>query len=132
MKDAVLAGLAEITAAYGAEKVRAVPDGQGGAWVEIADVELGELYAQPTTFAVCLLPFNLPNADVYPILVRHDLTRRDGNGLGESFAATQLSWPGDPQPRPVTQVSRRTRRSEFTLQTPAQKIEKVLDWVRTR
>ena len=131
MKEAVLAAVAEIEAAYGA-KVHAVPDGQGGAWIEITEVVLGGPYAQKKTFVVCLLPFNLPNADVYPLFIRHDLTRRDGNGLGEGFAATEVSWPGDPQPRPVTQVSRRTRRSEFTLQTPLQKIEKVLDWVRTR
>lgn len=132
MKDAVQAAVAAITEAYGAEKVRVVPDDQGGAWIEIADVELGDSYAQDTTFVICLLPFNLPGADVYPLFVRHDLTRLDGNGLGEGFAATQVNWPGEPQPRPATQVSRRTRRSEFTLQTPLQKIEKVLDWVRTR
>ncbi len=127
-----MAAVAAITEAYGADKVRVVPDDQGGAWIEIADVELGDPYAQDTTFVICLLPFTLPVADVYPLFVRHDLTRYDGNGLGDAFGATEVNWPGDPQPRPATQVSRRTRRGEFTLQTPLQKIEKVLDWVRTR
>jgi hypothetical protein len=132
MKEAVQEAVTAITEAFNSEKVRVVPDDQGGAWIEIADVELGDKYAQDTTFAICLLPFNLPGADVYPLFVRHDLTRHDGNGLGEGFATTEVKWPGDPQPRPATQVSRRTRRSEFTMQTPLQKIEKVLDWVRTR
>lgn len=130
MKEAVQAALTEITYAYGAARVRAVPDGQGGAWIEIAEAELGDRYVQDSTFIVCLLPFNLPSADVYPLFMRNDLTRRDGNGLGEGFATTSVSWPGDQAPRPAVQVSRRTRRSEFTLQTPLQKIEKVLDWVR--
>lgn len=132
VKGAVQAGLTEITDAYGAEKVRAVPDGQGGAWIEIAEVALRDRYMQDSTFIICLLPFNLPGADVYPLFMRSDLTVRDGNGLGEGFAIANVSWPGDSQPRPAVQVSRRTRRSEFTLQTPLQKIEKVLDWVRTR
>jgi hypothetical protein len=132
IKEAVQAALTAITDTYGSEKVRAVPDGQGGAWTEIAGIELGDRYVQGSTFVICLLPFNLPGADIYPLFVRNDLTRRDGNGLGEGFGAANVSWPGDPEPRAALQVSRRTRRSEFTLQTPLQKIEKVLDWIRTR
>ena len=132
MKEAVQAAVTDITDTYGAERVRAVPDGQGGAWIEIGDVELGDRYKNETTFVVFLLPFTLPSADVYPLFVCHDLTRSDDQALGDGFATTQVNWPGDPQPRPVTQVSRRTRGNEFTLQTPLQKVEKVLDWVRTR
>lgn len=124
--------LAEIVGAYGEDKVRAVPDGQGGVWIEIADISLGDPYAQASTFVICLLPFNLPSADVYPLFVRNDLSRADGKSLGEGFASNSVSWPGDEQPRPVTQVSRRTRGNAFTLQTPRQKIEKVLDWARSR
>lgn len=134
LKAAVRTAATAIIDAYGAERVRLVADGQGGGWIEIADVNLGTNYtaATRTTFVVCLLPFNLPGADVYPLFVRRDLERADGQGLGEGFAATELSWPGDDQPRPVTQVSRRTRRSDFTRQTALQKIEKVLDWIRAR
>ena len=60
---------------------------------------LGDPYAQDDTFVICLLPFNLPGADVYPLFVRNDLTRNDGNGLGEGFGTTSVSWPGDAQPR---------------------------------
>lgn len=132
LKEAVQAAANAITAAYGAESVRTVPDGQGGAWIDIADVALGDRYQQDTTFVLCLLPFNLPGADIYPIFIRHDVSRRDDNGLGEGFGATEVSWPGEENPRAVVQVSRRTRRNEFALQTPLQKIEKVLEWVRTR
>lgn len=131
VKEAVKVGLSDIVKAYG-DNVRVVRDGQGGAWIEIAEVQLGNPYAQDSTFVLCLLPFNLPGADVYPLFLRNDLTRRDGNGLGEGFGTTSVNWPGDAQPRPVVQVSRRTRGNVFVLQTPRQKIEKVLDWVRTR
>lgn len=131
LKDATATALADIVAAYGEDRVRAVPDGQGGVWIEIADVPLGIAYAQSDTFVICLLPFNLPVADVYPLFVRNDLSRTDGEGLGEGFGAASVRWPGDDEARPVVQVSRRTRGNAFTLQTPRQKIEKVLDWIRS-
>ncbi len=131
MKEAVEEALADIKAAYGGS-VRAVSDDQGGAWIEIPEVDLGATYRERTSFVICLLPFNLPNADVYPLFVRHDLARADGSGLCDGFAATSLNWPGQPNQRPVIQVSRRTRRSDFTRQTALQKIDKVLDWIRTR
>lgn len=132
LKEAAATALADIVTAYGESRVRAVPDGQGGVWIEIADVPLGGPYAQATTFVICLLPFNLPAADVYPLFVRNDLSRTDGKGPGKGLRSTSVNWPGDSQPRAAVQVSRRTRGNAFTLQTPLQKIEKVLDWLRTR
>src|SRR5687768_11603623 len=104
--------------------MRVVPDGQGGAWVEFTNMPLGPPYAQDATFVVVLLPFNLPGSDIYPMFVRDDLSRLDGQPPGQSFQVTQLAWPGDPEPRPVVQVSRRTRGS-FAAQTAAQKVSKV-------
>jgi len=112
--------------------VLAVGDGQGGAWVELVDVELSGTYVQSTTFVVFLLPFNLPGADIYPMFVREDLTRRDDASLGDGLQQTTLSWPGQPPQRTVIQVSRRTRGGAFTAQTATQKVEKVLEWLRTR
>lgn len=132
LKEAVRVAATGVVEAFRCDRVRFVPDGQGGVWAEINEVDLGEIYTASTTFVVCLLPFNLPGADVYPLFVRPDLARKDGQCLGEGFSASQLVWPGDTQPRPVTQVSRRTRRNDFAHQTAVQKIKKVLDWVRTQ
>jgi hypothetical protein len=131
-KEAVKTASAEIVEVFGEDHVRMVPDGQGGLWLEISEVSLGDPYAQEISFVICLLPFNLPAADVYPLFLRSDLNRSDGRILGEGFCPTAVAWPGDAQPRQVVQVSRRTRGNEFTLQTPRQKIEKVLDWVRNQ
>lgn len=131
MKAAVAKGVAEIARAHGESKVRAVPDGQGGAWVEVTGVALGAPYVQGDTFLVCLLPFNLPTADVYPMFVRSDLTRLDAQPHGPGFGVTALQWPGEPAQRPVMQLSRRTA-GDPSAQTPLQKIEKVLHWLRTR
>lgn len=132
LKAAVEGALAGLRAAYGDTQVLVVPDGQGGAWVEIREAELGNGYIQATTFIVFLLPFNLPGADIYPIFVRDDLARRDGTPLGEGLQQTTLSWPGQPPQRPVIQVSRRTRGGAFISQTAVQKVEKVLEWLRNK
>ena len=95
------------------------------------DVPLGPPYTQATSFIVFLLPFNLPGSDIYPFFIRPDLARADGAVLGSAFQATQLSWPGDPAPRPVQQVSRRTR-GAFSTQTAPHKVAKVLDWILTQ
>lgn len=121
-----------IRSQYGEDNVRVVPDGQGGAWVEIADVPLGESFTQETTFVLFLLPFNLPNADVYPVFVRNGLERVDGSPHGQGFQSTSVSWPGETDTRSVTQLSRRTRGGHFARQTPVQKLEKVLTWLRSR
>lgn len=130
-KSAVLRALEVIHAAFPDWSVRTYPDGQGGLWVEQPEVPLGPPYVQDDTFVVFLLPFTLPGSDIYPMFVRPDLSRLDGAPLGEGFAVTELSWPAENEPRPVVQVSRRTRGS-FAQQTASQKVSKVLDWVMTR
>lgn len=114
--------------AFPSVSLRVLPDTQGGAWVEMVDVPIGLPYVQATSFVVFLLPFNLPGTDIYPFFARPDLSRLDGAALGSAFQLTQLSWPGDSQPRPVVQVSRRTR-AAFAMQTAPQKVTKVLDWL---
>lgn len=132
LKSAVEGALAGLKTAYGVDRVLVIPDSQGGAWVEVLEVELGSTYVQATTFVVFLLPFNLPGADIYPMFVRDDLARRDGAPLGEGLQRTTLSWPGQPAQRPVIQISRRTRGGAFASQTSVQKLEKVLEWLRNK
>jgi hypothetical protein len=130
-KTAVLRALEVLRGAFPDWSVHAYPDGQGGLWVEMTGVPLGQPYVQEDTFLVFLLPFTLPGSDIYPMFVRPDLNRIDGAPLGDGFAVTELSWPAEQVPRPVVQVSRRTRGS-FAQQTSSQKVSKVLDWMMAR
>jgi hypothetical protein len=130
LKAAVREALESLANGFPAVAINVTPDGQGGAWIEMLDVPMGPPYIQATTFVVCLLPFNLPGSDIYPLFVRSDLTRVEGLALGDAFQQTQLSWPAEPLPRAVVQVSRRTR-GGFAAQTACQKVTKVLDWMRS-
>lgn len=128
LKNSVATAVEQLRGAFADHELRVVPDGQGGAWFEILDIDLGSTYEPARTFVVGLLPFTLPASDIYPLFIRADLTRCDGRPLGDAFQVTTLSWPGEPTARPVVQVSRRTR-NNFTAQTAAQKVGKVLHWV---
>jgi hypothetical protein len=132
VKAAVRVAFDAIVAAFPDRTISSYPDDQGGLWVEIADVPLGDNYVQASTFLVFLLPFTLPGADIYPTFVRPDLARLDGSGHGEGVGVTQLTWPAEGTPRAVMQLSRRTRRDAFVAQTAAQKIMKVIHWLVTK
>ena len=71
------------------------------------------------------IPFNCPYADVYPHFVRGDLTRLDGQPLGEATS------PGTFDGRPAVQISRRSNRRD-QAETPLLKALKVLEWLRRR
>ena len=132
-KSAVREALATLEIAYPGVQISTTPDGQGGLWVEFAEIPLGATYIQKSTFLVFNLPFNLPGGDIYPLFVREDLARVDGSPLGEGFASVQLQWPPcSSTQRQATQLSRRTRGNAFTAQTAAQKVAKVLHWLETR
>ena len=131
LKNAVRSAVELLQKANPSTALRVVPDAQGGAWIEMLDVTFGPTYVQGSSFVIFLLPFNLPGSDIYPFFVRPDLARVEGAPLGPAFQSTQLSWPGDLTPRPVLQVSRRTR-GAFATQTAPHKVAKVLDWIRTQ
>lgn len=68
LKEAVGVGVTEIVRAY--PDTRHVADGQGGAWIEIPEVEVGELYARSTSLLICLLPFHASGSRRLPDLLR--------------------------------------------------------------
>lgn len=131
LKGAVQSAIELLQKAYPSITLRVVPDAQGGAWIEMLEVPFGPPYSQANSFVIFLLPFNLPGSDIYPFFIRPDFAKADGSPLGPCFQLTHLSWPGDPAPRPVLQVSRRTR-GGFATQTAPHKVAKVLDWIRTQ
>lgn len=100
----------------------------GGAWVRVDGVELGGVWAQPSTFVVVHLPSTLPFADIYPVFVRSDLSRADGQPLQPPVTGGHVAGPPGAQVA-VVQVSRRTR-GDASRQTAGQKLTKVINWLR--
>lgn len=103
-----------------------IEDGQGGAWILVEDVDLGEKYSPARSWIGFQITFQYPYSDVYPHFVRGDLSRSDGDALGEGTSAGQF------QGRPAIQVSRRSNHLNPATDTALLKLLKVLDWIRSR
>ncbi|WP_295817967.1 hypothetical protein [uncultured Microbacterium sp.] len=126
MTPAVAQAIAELTAQFPDSVVTATESGDGGAWVHVDPVPIGNRFTHPTSWVAFHLTFTYPDADVYPHFVRADLVRVDGQGLGEGFSSTTFG----PDATPAIQIS---RRSPETLRNDATaKLIKVLDWMRDR
>jgi hypothetical protein len=116
----------EIKTTFEGSDVVAREDGEGGAYVRIDPVDPGAPYAQRETWIGFRITAQYPYADVYPLFVRPDLSRNDGQPLGEGLTPN----PFDGQP--AVQVSRRSNHLDPATDTAALKVLKVLRWMATR
>ena len=104
MAPEVDTAIKDIAAAFPESRLDVIEDGQGGAFVRLHDFPLVDRYQQASTWIGFQITHTYPYADVYPHFVRHDLSRRDGNPLGEGTAT------GSFRNEPAIQVSRRANR----------------------
>jgi Prokaryotic E2 family E len=116
----------EISTNFRASKQIIREDGEGGAYVILEDIPLGEPYEQSETWVGFRITFQYPYADVYPHFVRGDLRRIDGKPLGE--AMSQTTFEG----RPAIQLSRRSNKLNPAVDTGTLKLLKVLEWLKSR
>jgi hypothetical protein len=123
---AVELAVAELGRAFCECSVDTSPDGQGGVFIVLRDVETSELYVQPTTWLGFHISYLYPSADVYPHYVRPDLKRRDGGAHGPGLSPTIWAFENTPS----LQVSRRSNRWDPQRDTAALKALKVLAWLR--
>lgn len=125
MTPEVQAGVGEVKRAFPDRCVDVVPEAQGGAYVIVHDLTVGERFAPSVTWVGFLITFQYPDADVYPFFVRPDLQRADGGQLPRGLSGP-IGWNG----RMAVQVSRRSPRWTPGLDTAATKLAKVLTWLR--
>ena len=126
MLPAVETAIAEIREAFPGSEITSISDPQGGAYVVVQDLSLGELFTPSTSWVGFLITFQYPDADVYPHFIRGDLKRADHT----SFPAG-ITGPTTWQNRSALQVSRRSNRWTAGVDTAASKLAKVLQWLRS-
>ena len=119
--------IAEVATCFPDGQVICEPDGQGGAYVIVQDVFLGDHYMPDQSWVGFQIGYQYPSSDVYPHFVRADFSRIDGRSLGEGFSGP-VEWRG----RRAVQISRRSNRWNPAVDTAAVKLMKVLEWVKTR
>ena len=124
MKPQVEQAIAELQACFHYTKVVASDTEDGGASVRIDSVDLGPAYTPRETWIAFGIGFQYPYADVYPLFVRPDLARADGQPHGEGLA------PGSFGGEAALQLSRRSNRLNAEIDTAALKVTKVIQWLR--
>lgn len=126
MTPTVAEAIDEIKATFEGTTVGVDDDGEGGAYVRIEPVDPGPPYVQRETWIGFRITAQYPYADVYPHFVRPDLSRVDGNPLGEGTS------PNKYREQPAIQVSRRSNHLNPATDTAALKLQKVLNWMASR
>lgn len=117
--------VAAVRAHFAGHPVQVIPDGGGGAFVIVDQVEIGSTYTPDTTWLGFHLNAAYPQSDVYPHYLG-PVTRCDGQPLGD--AVQSVDWQG----RPALQLSRRSNRWNPTIDNAALKAEKVIGWFATK
>lgn len=112
----------EIRSAYPGTSVSADEDGQGGAYVRVSPIDLGEKYVPQTTWCAFHITFQYPRADVYPHFIGSDVKRADNGAFGQGVSLQK--W----RDAPAFQLSRRSNRLDPTIDTAATKLAKVIAW----
>ena len=123
MKPEVVKAVEELTVGFADAEVVACGAGDGGAIVTIDPVDPGPAYVPRETWLKFLIAYQYPYADVYPLFVRPDLARIDGQSHGEGITLT--SFHGEP----ALQLSRRSNRLDPAIDTAALKVAKVVQWL---
>lgn len=124
MKPEVANAIEELRRKFPDSVVNAIEDNDGGAYVFLEGVDVGERYTPHQTWLGAHIPALYPYADIYPVFMGGDVRRADGI----AFAApiTQgASFSG----RPAIQISRRNNLAQQHPQPAYSKFLKVLDYL---
>jgi hypothetical protein len=98
------------------------PDGSGGAYVRVADVEAGPLWEPQLIPVEFQVQFNYPYAAIYPYYTIDELLRVDGSWPN---ALQHVDWRG----RRVVQISLRATRWQPNIETASSALAQVRHWL---
>lgn len=128
MNPPVEQAIAEIRATFAGHQVNVEADPEGGAYVTVHDLPLGEQYAPSASWIGFHITFQYPHADVYPHFCVADLKK---NGQDVSAPFHKGEWKPPSGAVPATSVSRRSNNRNAAVDTAAIKLMKVLEWIRS-
>ncbi|MBD2166419.1 hypothetical protein H6G04_18650 [Calothrix membranacea FACHB-236] len=120
--------IAEIQIAFPEHPIGVEAESQGGAYVIVNNLLIGEQYLPSTSWVGFLITFQYPHADVYPHFIDGQLRRVDGSLIQGNGLSGSMTW----QERQAIQVSRRSNRLNPAIDTAATKLAKVLTWLRNQ
>ena len=124
MKQDVANAIEELKRAFPSSAVSSREDGDGGAYVVVEEVEIGERFRPSSTWLGGHIPALYPYADIYPLFVADEVRRVDGVAFEPpvTHGARFLD-------RPAVQISRRNNHTQHYPQTAVAKFLKVLHFM---
>jgi|SRR5579862_3642402 len=124
MNVEVTAGIEELKRQFPMACLVVREDGQGGAYIVMEPVALGQKYKPDATWIGFHIPSQYPYADIYPVFIGADVLRADGVAFVAPVTAGH-QFEG----RPAIQVSRRNSAAQGGSQRVPTKVLKVLDFL---
>jgi hypothetical protein len=124
MKVEVSAGIEDLKKQFPFATVKVRDDGQGGAYVVIEPVELGDRFLPAQSWVGFQIPAQYPYADIYPVFIGGDVRRADGKCFAVPVTGGH-SFEG----RQAIQISRRNSAAQNGLQRVCVKVLKILDFL---
>jgi hypothetical protein len=125
MTPEVEQAIKDIQLIFDGHRVDVEPESQGGAYLRVYDLLLGDRYVPTKTWVGFLITFQYPRADVYPHFIDSQVRRADGRPHGVGFSGP-IQW----RDHSALQISRRSNRLNPAVDTAATKLAKVLEWIR--
>ena len=124
MKIEVANGIEDLKRQFSSARVVIREDGQGGAYVVMDPIDLGEKLTPRESWIGFQIPAQYPYADIYPVFISANVRRANGRAF-EVPVTPGHRFEG----RPALQVSRRNSAAQNGLQKVPTKILKVLDYL---
>lgn len=131
MNPLVQQAVEEIRNWFVGQRVDAEVDTEGGAFVTVHDCDVGSQYERDRSWIGFHITFQYPFADVYPHFCAAGLKRKDGGALGEGLS-NDATWKTPSRTESAVQISRKSNRWDSSADTAAIKLDKVLQWIRSR
>ena len=130
INEEIQAAIGEIRATFPDSSVTVMESGDGGTLITVDPVPTGPSFTPAATWLTFHIPYNYPDADIYPHYVTAQLARKDGQPLGEAIHAGQSCGPRGETP--ATMISRRTNTLERETNSAAGKALNILRWLEGR
>jgi hypothetical protein len=124
MKLEVSTAIEELKRQFATSVLTAREDGQGGAFVVLDPINLGEKFRPTATWVGFQIPAQYPYADIYPVFIGSDVQRADGVTFQAPITPGR-SFEG----RGALQISRRCAAAQSGSQKAVAKILKVLNFL---
>jgi hypothetical protein len=130
LTNEVARAIEEVRATFPESTVTSDEDGSGGAFVTVSELSIGSRFSESMSWLGFHITFNYPEAQVYPHFGVPGLTRPDGSEYEAGDGIQQVEWGPDRNKAKATQFSRSSTRWDPVVDTAANKLLRVLEWLR--